>query len=177
MTMRILFQQNDFQLVKKYFPHLLRYKITEDGEYKINARNKISHKLLNAYGFTDGNDSPGLVMSWSSLEPKLDKLYESFLSESIKHYKVSNDKSPIDEMNFKKLHIFVVTRLELSSNSLETLPFCLFQMESLKCLKLSNNCIKKLPLSRNPEFDDLSSRSERFRFVTSCLCFTLIKFC
>lgn len=171
MTLRFLYEQSkDSKLVKKYLPCLLKYKIVEDSEYKINARNRISSKLLNTYGFVNGHDSAGLVMSWASLEPKMDKLYESFLSDSIKFYKsinsigqLASSSIHIEELSCKKLHLFVVTRLDLSNNCLEAVPFCLFQMESLRSLKLSNNSIKKLPLSKSTEFDDLGSKSERFR--------------
>lgn len=77
-----------------------------------------------------------------------------------------------DEMSFKKLHIYVVTRIDLSNNDLDSLPFSIFQMESLKFLKLSNNQIKKLPHVKNQELDDSGVKTDRFKY--SKLKFTTI---
>ena len=52
-------------------------------------------------------------------------------------------------INPKKLHLYVITRIDLSQNNLELLPFSLFQIESLKYLKLSGNRLKQLPTSPN----------------------------
>lgn len=166
MSLKFLAEQNDPELTKKYLPRLLAFRIMEDGEHKLTTvRSKISSKLLGGHGFSSGHDSHGLVLMWNSLEPKLVHLYESYLLESIRYYKRADLTRSCDELSFKKLHIYVVTRLDLSNNMLDSIPFCLFQMEALKSLKLSNNFIRKLPLGKNALFDDFGCKSERFRYV------------
>jgi len=167
MTLKFLYEQKEPKLIQKYIPALLAQKIGEDSENRINARNKISNKLLNVHGFAAGHDSPGLILSWASLEPKLDRIYESYFLNAIKQFKsaqVALSKSS-EELSFKKLHIYAITRIDLSSNAIDCVPFCIFQMESLRVLKLSNNSIKTLPLSRNAELDDLGPKSDRFRYI------------
>jgi len=49
----------------------------------------------------------------------------------------------------KKLHLYVITRLDLSDNQLTQIPFTVFQIESLKLLKLSSNRLTELPTAAN----------------------------
>ena len=57
----------------------------------------------------------------------------------------------------KRLHFYVITRLDISDNNLEFIPFTIFQIESLKYLKLSANRIKQLPVNQN-QFDDVNKK-------------------
>lgn len=172
MAVRQLYeQQKDAKTMRTYLPALLAFKLADDSENKINARNKISSKLLSVHGFAGGHDSPGLVVNWSALEPKLERVYESDLLNAIKHYKrrhVIDADDHAEELSFRRLHVYVVTRLDLSHNAIgdSSLPLCLFQMESLRCLKLNHNQIKRLPLSKNAELDDLGSKSDRFQYLS-----------
>ncbi len=122
-------------LAKKCLSFLLKFKIINDTEQKL---------LLNNMNLN------GCILNWNSLEPKLERLYESFLLNSI-NFKLDN----FGKIN-KKLHLQCITRIDLSNNSLIELPFALFQIESLRYLKLSNNRLKKLPTGKSKLFDDVN---------------------
>ena len=53
-------------------------------------------------------------------------------------------RAPAAAISSKKLHFIVITRIDLSSNNLEAIPFAIFQIESLKFLKLSQNRFLKI---------------------------------
>lgn len=63
-------------------------------------------------------------------------------------------------LNLKRLHLNVITRIDLSDNNLELIPFALFQIESLKSMKLSSNKLKKLPVNRSQtkKLDDVNNK-------------------
>lgn len=58
----------------------------------------------------------------------------------------------------KRLHLVMITRIDLSGNKLDSLPLAIFQIESLKFLKLSHNQLSELP-SRHNRFDDTNKKS------------------
>ena len=72
-------------------------------------------------------------------------------------------------LSLKKLHFHVITRVDFSSNNLELIPYALFQIESLRFMKLSFNRLKKLPVTRNYELDDVNkiSLSDSDNFLAS----------
>jgi len=180
---------------KKMISYMMQLKIANDSEFKINIRNKIATKHLNnllGLGASNtvnvshllgANFDCGLILNWNGLEPKLVKVYESWLHNSTKYFKFSNRNlnlsavaastttttaasSKLDDehsqaptqanLSLKKLHFHVITRVDFSNNNLEQLPFALFQIESLKYMKLSFNKIAKLPTCRNYELDDVN---------------------
>lgn len=59
--------------------------------------------------------------------------------------------------SLKRLHFFVITRLDFSNNNLEHVPFAIFQIESLKFLKMSSNKLKTLP-TRHNHLDDVNRK-------------------
>jgi len=67
-------------------------------------------------------------------------------------------------LNLKRLHLNVITRIDLSENKLEHVPFALFQIESLKYLKLTSNKLTKLPVNRllNKNLDDVNNKLVKF---------------
>ena len=202
---------------KKVLSYLMQLKIINDTEYKINIRHKLSSKLINnligltSKPITNPNNllgpsfDNGLILNWNNLEPKLSKVYESWLHNSTKYFKfsnknlvlsssVSNDSqlgqaeqtsqlptssSSIElqqttaqiqtNLSLKKLHFHVITRVDFSSNNLELIPYALFQIESLRFMKLSFNRLKKLPVTRNYELDDVNkiSLSDSDNFLAS----------
>jgi hypothetical protein len=180
---------------KKMISYMMQLKIANDSEFKINIRNKIATKHLNnLLGLGASNTvnvshllgatfDCGLILNWNSLDPKLVKVYESWLHNSTKYFKFSNRNlnlsavtastttttvasTKLDDehsqqptqanLSLKKLHFHVITRVDFSNNNLEQLPFALFQIESLKYMKLSSNKIAKLPTCRNYELDDVN---------------------
>ena len=177
---------------KKVIAFLLKSKIVHDSEYKVNLKNKLSARLLAIFQTTNNENSSsssssqssvdsGLILNWNGLDPKLDKLYESWLLNATKYSKFPtkmnmepvagtplttpqsedlNLNSTRDEtnllINVKKLHLHTITRVDLSNNCLEQLPFALFQIETLRYLKLSDNRLKKLPTGKNKDLDDVN---------------------
>lgn len=178
---------------KKMISYMMQLKIGNDSEFKINIRNKIAPKHLNnLLGLTTNtvnvsnllgpNFDCGLMLNWNGLDPKISKVYESWLHNSTKYFKFSNKNLNLsavasaaavttthqtveDEhlqqqsqvsLSLKKLHFHVITRVDFSSNNIEQIPFALFQIESLKFMKLSFNKISKLPTCRNYELDDVN---------------------
>jgi GTPase SAR1 family protein/Leucine-rich repeat (LRR) protein len=118
-------------------------------------------------------NTDGLILNWNDMEPKLSQIYESWLLMSSKHFKFkkkedtnnddNNDSSPLHKSAKKlptsimrKLHQQVITRIDLSNNWLTDLPLALFQLESLKILRLSKNFIRKLPIEKHTLFDDVN---------------------
>ena len=120
----------------------------------------------------------GLILNWNNLDPKVIKIFESWLHNSTKYFKFSNknlnennsslqapsnqmisddqQQQTLQSLSLKKLHFHVITRIDFSNNHLEQLPFAIFQIESLKFMKLSFNNITKLPTCRNFELDDVN---------------------
>lgn len=115
----------------RMLPYLLKFKILNDSEYKINLNKKL-------------NDL-GLILNWSGLD--LNRVYESWLLNSCLNYKISIITN-LSSINVKKFHLQSITRLDLSNNYLEKVPLCLFQIESLKYLKLSFNQLRNLPTEK-----------------------------
>ena len=195
---------------KKVLSYLMQLKIVNDTEHKINIRHKLSSKLINNLigltskpvanpnGLLGPSFDNGLILNWSSLEPKLSKVYESWLHNSTKYFKFSNRNlalsssvssdsqlgqgradgqtsqlpassssvelqqtaAPIQtNLSLKKLHFHVITRVDFSGNNLELIPYALFQIESVRFMKLSFNRLKKLPVTRNYELDDVNKIS------------------
>jgi hypothetical protein len=172
---------------KKMISYMMQLKIVNDSEFKINIRNKLSSKhLTNLIGLkpnTNVNNllgptfDCGLILNWNNLDPKMVKIYESWLHNSTKYFKFSNKNLNLNNpssqvgastqaqkdnsnqphtLSMKKLHFHVITRVDFSCNNLEQLPFALFQIESLKFMKLSFNSISNLPSCRNYELDDVN---------------------
>ena len=169
---------------KKMISYMMQLKILNDTEFKISIRHKLSAKHLNnligldphtnSSSVLGANFDCGLILNWNGLEPKLAKVYESWLHNSTKYFKFSNKNLNLagsgagqhaqedlsqtsgPHLSMKKLHFHVITRIDFSNNSLEQLPFALFQIESLKFMKLSFNSIGRLPACRNFELDDVN---------------------
>jgi Leucine-rich repeat (LRR) protein len=186
----LLAQGSMNKFARKAVPYLIKLKIVNDSEFKINLKNKLSAKLLAIYQNCNDDASStldsGLVLNWNNMDPKLDRIYESWLLNAIKYFKfpVRLDTSqtantpvatPQTEeismntflqanareetnllINLKKLHLHTITRCDLSANQLESLPFALFQIETLKFLKLSGNYLKRLPTGKSKELDDVN---------------------
>lgn len=65
------------------------------------------------------------------------------------------------------LTLKLFTSIDLSSNSLETIPLMLFQMPSLKSLNISENNLKTIPTDSQPEVDeDEGEENNTFRMFT-----------
>jgi Leucine-rich repeat (LRR) protein len=185
------------KFARKAVPYLIKLKIVNDTEHKVNLKNKLSSKLLAIYQNSGSSDESsanhtidsGLVLNWSGLDPKLDRMYESWLLNATKYFKFpvrqadttqtggtatplatpqteeinmnSFMQASIREetnllVNLKKLHLHTITRCDLSANQLESLPFALFQIETLKYLKLSGNGLRRLPAGKSKELDDVN---------------------
>lgn len=163
---------------KKVVAYLIKFKIINDSEFKVNLKNKLSAKLISFLDSTEEEKSQstidsGTILNWFDLDTKLDKLYESWLLNSVKYYKFKlrmnmeaasgredSGLSPREDSNLiinaKKLHLHAITRIDLSNNRLEQLPFALFQIESLRYMKLSGNQLQKLPTGKSKELDDVN---------------------
>ncbi|CAF0874165.1 unnamed protein product, partial [Brachionus calyciflorus] len=123
----------------KVISYLFIYKISDDLENKITL---FKNKLVDS----------GLILNLAQLN--LTSIYESWILNSILNYKIDWIKTS-GSFNLKKIHLNTITRIDLSNNCLELLPIFLFQIESLKFLKLSFNKLKSLPFGYT-EFDNIS---------------------
>ena len=68
----------------------------------------------------------------------------------------------------KRLHLCVITRIDLSNNQLAQIPFTVFQIESLKFLKLSSNRLTQLPTSPNALDDKHRPRTTTAIITWAC---------
>ena len=128
------------QFLLNSFSYLLTvFRLVIDKEYKIQFKSKPS-------------DFDGLIINLNSFEPSLKFFYESFLLSMCMFYRSKHQyliSSINDPIELNRLHHTIITRIDLSFNALETIPVCLFQLESLRVLKLNNNQIKEMPTRKN----------------------------
>lgn len=118
--------------------YLLKFKIVDDTE------NKVSKGKSAIFG-----------LGFNLADLSLPELYESWILNSSLNYKADLVKS--SSINVKKFHLNMITKIDLSNNSLESLPMFLFSIETLKYLKLSHNKLKSLPTSQT-QYDNITLR-------------------
>ena len=118
--------------------YLLRYKIIDDTENKISKGKST----------IDG-------LSYNLAELGLTEIYESWILNSSLNYKADLVKT--SSLNLKKFHLNSITKIDLSNNTLESVPMFLFTIDSLKYLRLSYNKLKSLPVSQT-QYDNITLR-------------------
>lgn len=163
---QLMSQMNEDQFARRMLPILLKFKIIYDSEFKISLRSGNSRAVINSQPAAVVN---GMILNWNNLEPKLNQLYESWFFNSLFYLK-SDLLACNDSLLSRKFHLHMITRVDLSNNALESLPFSLFQIESLRFLKLANNSLRKLPTLKDPQLDDVSLRTDRFVRVLYWTC-------
>ena len=163
--------ENYKQMLISVFAYLLSYlKMIPDTEYKVkvitsnndNINSQVNRRLSKLFyrsidinsTFNSKVEADGLILAWNSFEPSLNFIYESWLSDISKYYRFGTRNYEVLRVS-SKLHTQTVTRIDLSFNTIEVIPLVLFQIESLRVLKLNNNRIKELPIKKTV-YDDLS---------------------
>lgn len=130
--------QQQITLGFHYFNALLtKIQLQKDSEAKV------LHKLASNKYFQRVSDF-GFILSMNEFSSSLKFFYESWLFTICK----TNQQASFSS----------ITRVELSKNSLQEIPFCLFELENLRVLKLDGNKIRDLPVKKS-NYDDLTLKN------------------
>ena len=179
---------------KRVVGYLLKMRLVNDYEYRVSVRHRLmAPKLFNTdadASLTDATSDEaeldnGVVVNWSEMSPHLSVLYESWLLNATKSFRLAKQPSNQQQqqqqeqeqqqqqqqenpaetsgvsllrqmMSIKRLHLHAITRLDLSNNQLRQLPLAIFQIESLRVLKCSHNELVELPTQRHAQLDDVN---------------------
>ncbi|KAL3278816.1 hypothetical protein HHI36_016337 [Cryptolaemus montrouzieri] len=143
----IAFENKDENLVAK----LLSIKAHADPEYKINKKamtenvSATQFKIFsNITQLTYSTMFPNVatMINWHNQKCQLDHVKKQWLIDSALHLNPKLKQNPRSH----DVSLYAITRLDISNNSLTSVPLVVFQLLSLKYLNLSQNRIEKLPV-------------------------------
>ncbi|XP_045460940.1 leucine-rich repeat serine/threonine-protein kinase 1 [Harmonia axyridis] len=172
----IAFKNKDETLVAK----LLSTKAHPDIEFKINKKamtesvNGPQYRLFsNVTQLTYSAMFPNAptMINWHNQKCNLNHVKKQWLVDCALHLNPKLKQNPRSH----DLSLYAVTRLDISNNSLTTVPLVIFQLNSLRHLNLSQNKIEKLPLPEAPPKERKagsrknSQPAEPHRFSCPCL--------
>ncbi|KAF5301002.1 hypothetical protein FQR65_LT08985 [Abscondita terminalis] len=140
-------QNKDETLIAK----LLSVKAHPDPEYKINK--KAMTESINSPQFSIFANVTHLTYSslfpntptminWHNLRCHLSQIRPQWLTDAALHLNQKLKQNP----RSYDIALYAITRLDISNNSLTSLPLAVFQLHSLKYLNVAQNKIEKLPL-------------------------------
>lgn len=137
-----------------------------DPEYKINK--KAMTENVNAPQFTIFNNITNLkyssifpntptMINWHNQRCNLSHIRTQWLIDAALHLNPNLKQNP----RCHDIALFAITRLDLSNNSLASVPLEIFQLDSLRYLNLSQNKVEKLPVPVASSPAKKSYRSKR----------------
>ncbi|XP_076250430.1 leucine-rich repeat kinase isoform X2 [Rhynchophorus ferrugineus] len=129
---------------------LLSTKAHPDPEFKINKKsmtdNINSHLTIfsSVSSLTYSNLFPNTptMINWHNQRCQLSEIKKHWLVDAALNLNPKLKQNP----KSYDIALFSITRLDISSNSLTSLPLAVFYLQSLKYLNVSQNKIEKLPL-------------------------------
>ncbi|KAG5883328.1 hypothetical protein JTB14_032528 [Gonioctena quinquepunctata] len=146
-ALSVAVENNDETLTAK----LLSTKAHPDPEYKINK--KAMTENVNSSQFTIFSNVTNLTYSalfpntptminWHNQKCNLKQIKTQWLTDASLHL---NPKLKQNPRNYD-IALYAITRLDISNNSLTSIPLEVFQLFSLRYLNIAQNKIEKLPL-------------------------------
>ncbi|XP_031347203.1 leucine-rich repeat serine/threonine-protein kinase 1-like isoform X2 [Photinus pyralis] len=140
-------QNKDETLIAK----LLSVKAHPDPEYKINK--KAMTESINSPQFSIFSNVTQLTYSslfpntptminWHNQRCHLSQIRSQWLTDAALHLNQKLKQNP----RSYDIALYAITRLDISNNSLTSLPLSVFQLYSLKYLNVAQNKIEKLPV-------------------------------
>ncbi|XP_049820088.1 leucine-rich repeat serine/threonine-protein kinase 1 isoform X2 [Aethina tumida] len=132
-------------------PKLLSTKAHPDPEYKINK--KAMTENINSSQFTIFSNVTSLTYStifpntptminWHNQKCGLTQIKTQWLTDAALHQNPKLKQNP----RSYDVALYAITRLDISNNSLTSVPLTVFQLHSLKYLNMAQNKIDKLPV-------------------------------
>ena len=142
-ALSIAFKNNDSHLISK----LLSLRSFPDPEFKINKKliefkGITTSRIMETVTFSSMFPTIPVMVNWYSLNSLTSIKQQWLINASISH----NIKLKLNLQN-QSTALLAITRLDLSNNNLEAVPFFIFQLPSLRILNLSQNCLTSLPES------------------------------
>ncbi|XP_044740580.1 leucine-rich repeat serine/threonine-protein kinase 1 isoform X2 [Chrysoperla carnea] len=151
---------------------LLSIKAHPDPEYKINKKVMTENVVATTSKFSMFSQLTSLTYSsifpnvpaminWHNQKCHLSQIRPEWLIDAALHVNPKLKQNP----RCHDIGLYAITRLDISNNSLTTLPLVVFQLCSLRYLNCAQNKIEKLPDSSQPSPHKKSSsfRSHRKR--------------
>ncbi|KAJ8980099.1 hypothetical protein NQ317_008560 [Molorchus minor] len=146
-ALSVAVQNKDETLTAK----LLSTKAHPDPEYKINK--KAMTENINSSQFSIFSNVTNLTYStlfpntptminWHNQKCNLTQIRTQWLTDAALHLNPKLKQNP----KSYDIALYAVTRLDISNNSLTSVPLAVFQLQSLKYLNIAQNKIEKLPV-------------------------------